>query len=492
MKACLGLVLACLLPISAGFAGSATWNFSPANSDWNTAQNWTPETVPDEPTDVATFAVSNVTNVSTSQSGGTNVGGITFTPGASAYTITFDGIFWGQGITNNSGVTQTFFTGSGMGFFNTATAGSNVIITTTSGAEHITAFLEGSNAGSATLINAGADSATDAAVLRFSNLSSAENSTIVNQGGNVLGGVTDFFDSSTASNSTITTYQNGITAFFLSATGGTATLIADGGLIHFENSADGQMARVELTNGGVLDVASLRATEAMSIGSLEGDSTGTVKLGPTQLSIGGNGLSTTFDGLIFQRGSLVKIGMESLTLTGANTYAGGTTVAGGTLLAQNATGSATGTGPVQVNAGTFGGTGSVSGPVTVGAGTGPRAFLAPGMKGPGTLSITRALTFRSNGSYKCELGLTAHPRADQVSANGVTVQTGAQFVFRTKGTQTLPLGTSFTIISNTAATPISGTFTNLADGSTLVGGSNTLQASYEGGDGNDLTLTVVP
>ena len=61
-----------------------------------------------------------------------------------------------------------------------------------------------------------------------------------------------------------------------------------------------------------------------------------------------------------------------------------------------------------------------------------------------------------------------------------------------KGNHTLPVGTIFTVINNTATTPISGTFANLADGSTIIAGSNTLQASYEGGDGNDLTLTVVP
>ena len=234
----------------------------------------------------------------------------------------------------------------------------------------------------------------------------------------------------------------------------------------------------------------------MAIGSLEGDSTGEVRLGKRQLTIGGNGLSTIFGGLIKddinQIGSVVKTGSESLTLTNANTYAGGTTITGGTLIAQNRTGSATGTGPVQANAGTFGGTGTVTGAVTVGAGTGPRAFLAPGVKRPGTLSIASTLTFKSNGSYKFELGLTPHPKADQVGANGVTIQSGATFILRTKGNQTLPLGTVFTVINNTAATPISGVFTNLADGSTITAGSNTLQVSYEGGDGNDLTLTVVP
>ena len=51
-------------------------------------------------------------------------------------------------------------------------------------------------------------------------------------------------------------------------------------------------------------------------------------------------------------------------------------------------------------------------------------------------------------------------------------------------------GTVFTVINNTAVTQINGTFSNLPDGGTITVGSNTFQANYEGGDGNDLTLTV--
>jgi hypothetical protein len=46
------------------------------------------------------------------------------------------------------------------------------------------------------------------------------------------------------------------------------------------------------------------------------------------------------------------------------------------------------------------------------------------------------------------------------------------------------------VINNTAATQINGTFSNIPDGGTITVGSNTFQANYEGGDGNDLTLTV--
>ena len=55
-----------------------------------------------------------------------------------------------------------------------------------------------------------------------------------------------------------------------------------------------------------------------------------------------------------------------------------------------------------------------------------------------------------------------------------------------------PQCTVFTVINNTSVTPISGNFANLPDGSFLTSGGNTFQATYEGGDGNDLTLTVVP
>jgi fibronectin-binding autotransporter adhesin len=54
------------------------------------------------------------------------------------------------------------------------------------------------------------------------------------------------------------------------------------------------------------------------------------------------------------------------------------------------------------------------------------------------------------------------------------------------------LGAVFTVIQNTSTDAIAGTFSNLPDGSMITVGSNTFQADYEGGDGNDLTLTVVP
>ena len=82
------------------------------------------------------------------------------------------------------------------------------------------------------------------------------------------------------------------------------------------------------------------------------------------------------------------------------------------------------------------------------------------------------------------------------TANGnfkqVTINSGARFLSADAGASGLTPGVVLTVINNTAATPIAGTFANLSDGSKLAIGSNSYQADYEGGDGNDLTLTVVP
>ncbi|HEY3602339.1 MAG TPA: hypothetical protein VGK72_10315, partial [Chthoniobacterales bacterium] len=80
--------------------------------------------------------------------------------------------------------------------------------------------------------------------------------------------------------------------------------------------------------------------------------------------------------------------------------------------------------------------------------------------------------------------------ADQVTAKGVTINSDAVISLVDLAGNLVPAGTVFTLINNTANAPISGAFSNLADGSTVMIGNNTYDASYSGGTGNDLTLTV--
>src|SRR5438876_11425222 len=71
--------------LNAVYAESATWSTNPISNDWNTAENWTPNTVPNGPDDVATFGLSQQTNVFVSSSVEDNE--LIFSPGASRFTI---------------------------------------------------------------------------------------------------------------------------------------------------------------------------------------------------------------------------------------------------------------------------------------------------------------------------------------------------------------------------------------------------------------------
>ena len=215
--------------------------------------------------------------------------------------------------------------------------------------------------------------------------------------------------------------------------------------------------------------------------------------------MGSNNLSTTFSGHIHDRigggsgGSLTKLGRGKLTLKNTSNYTGGTTVSRGILRVSNRTGSATGTGTVQVNAGALAGRGIIEGAVTIGTGSSSGAIISPGNSGtvPGILTINNALTFNSLSEYRCVLN-RSNLIAGEITALGVTINSGASFTFVDVGTGMLTVGTVFTVINNTSVNPLSGTFSNLADGSVFTSNGNNFQASYEGGDGNDLTLTVVP
>jgi autotransporter-associated beta strand protein len=513
-----------MLSIQTSMSGSATWKTNPATSDWNHAANWMPQTVPNGATDTASFATSNRTNVFLSAN--TEVNGIVFNAGASAFTITAGATFAltisGLGITNNSGITQNFGAGRlNINFENAASAGTSTFFTDngfwqfsgSSSAGTGTFSIEGgrllftntSSAATGTFFTLG--SPTFAGSLFFGSESTAGNGTFTTSSSPVTGGFgadTVFFDVATAADGIF--FTNGgafsglnaaaLTVFEQDSTAGNSTLIASsgggvGGRILFFDDSTGGTARLKVFGNGNLDISHHNAP-GVSVGSIQGS--GLVFLGALNLTVGSNNRSTTFSGVIQGSGTLTKIGRGKLVLKHRNTYSGGTTVKHGKLFVNNRGASGTGTGPVQVNGGELGGAGIIAGAVTVGTGNGSGAVLAPGyLLGaiPGALTIQSPLTFNGDGIYEMQVN-SGSGIADEVIANGVTINSGAEFSFADLGGGTLTLGTVFTVINNTAATSIAGTFSNLPDGSTFTSNGNTYQVNYEGGDGNDLTLTVVP
>ena len=264
-----------------------------------------------------------------------------------------------------------------------------------------------------------------------------------------------------------------------------------GGLISFEDRSKGGTSSITLSGNAELDISTHDAP-GVTIGSLAG--AGSVQLGVNTLTIGSNNQSTTFSGVVQGSGGVTKTGTHTLTLTGSNTYTGATTVNRGVLNAGNKRGSATGTGVVNVNTGTLGGKGIITGPTTIGTGSGSGAFLAPavGSTKQTTLTIQSALTLNADATYTYSFKARRNQsRTDLVVANGVTIN-GATLDLAGTTIGSLNSGLTLTLISNTSANPISGAFSNLPDGAIVNVNGNNLQASYSGGDGNDLTLTVVP
>ena len=119
-----------LAVLSGAYAGSATWKPTPTNGDWNTAANWTPNTVPNSLTDVATFGTSAVTEVTLTTDFPVNyLATLQFNPDADSFSITtFERAslsLVGDGIVNNSGTTQQFTArfGSSIAFSRSASCG---------------------------------------------------------------------------------------------------------------------------------------------------------------------------------------------------------------------------------------------------------------------------------------------------------------------------------------------------------------------------------
>jgi autotransporter-associated beta strand protein len=509
-------------------AGSATWNLNPPSNDWETAANWTPATVPDGPSDIATFDVSNVTAISLNY---VDLSEVVFNPGASAFTIfaRYSGLnFYGAGITNNSGVVQTFGAvselNSEINFYNSATAGENTIVYqsgTPIDDNTWILFHDTSSAGNATIVNEGNGALSGPGGTEFFDSSTAANATIFNRaddggstffhGASKAGSATIvceggddlvrlyFYDTSSAEEATIIINGAPLNSsapeawFEGTSTADNATLVINGGTnggpggtVSFFEGSSGGTARVELFGNGTLDIGH-GAPAGIRIGSLEGD--GVVSLGSdsASLTIGTNDLSTVFSGQIQGSGSIVKDGSGTLTLSSANSYTGVTSVAGGFLKVTNTSGSATGSGTVKILEGaTFGGGGIVGGNLIAAR----HGSVAPGT-GTTTLSVQKKVTF-SGASYYVWRVKTISTQADKVIGRGVIISRGAFFTGLGIGSTALPPGTAFTAIENTSSAPISGTFRNFPDGGTIQLGNNTFQANYEDGDGNDLTLTVVP
>ena len=278
----------------------------------------------------------------------------------------------------------------------------------------------------------------------FTGTSSAENATItVNQFAE-LSFAPGFFGGGTATAGDANITNNGNTNFFQGSSAGNATITTnDGGLTRFFGESTGGNAQFITNPGGVFDMSGLgtfpdgsdegHPSVPMTAGSIAG--AGTYFLGSKQLTVGSNNLSTTVSGTIQDGGefggvggSLVKVGTGTLTIDGAGAYTGGTTVSEGALVVgdfANPTAALSGGGPISVgSAGTLGGYGSVTGPVT-NSGVIAAGSATPGFRGSPTGTFTINGNLLNQGAIQLasgeSIGNVLEVRGSYTGAGGAMV-----------------------------------------------------------------------
>lgn len=399
------------------------WLATPANSNWNSAANWTVGSVPTA-TDIAQFGASATTAIDINQA--TQVGGLHFSNGAAAFTFNISGgaggpaslLIGGSGIDNQSGNHPGFVVGGISGnlgtlqFANSAGAGDAVITTNAFGR---TLFTDTSTGGTAQLVtNAGGT--VDISGLTSSGLSVGS---IAGAGNYVLGTK----NLTTGSLNTDTEVSGTI-----SGNGGSLTKVGSGVLTL--SGANSYSGGTELDGGALVigndhalgtgDVTMAAGTRILFAAGdhtisnnfkLAGDPTFTVAPGTTTTV---SGVISDAPGPPVVPGDVVVNGGGTLVLSGHNTYSGGTTICG-------ASGGAA--------------CGASAGPSTLQLGV-DTVFNTPGQPSSGIASSaigTGTLTF-DGGRLQAQAGISERTvgNAVQITANGGTIDSGSGF-FRFTG-----------------------------------------------------------
>ena len=239
----------------------------------------------------------------------------------------------------------------------------------------------------------------------------------------------------------------------------------------------------------------------------------------TPLVLGGSAVFNQEQGFVlsseFILGGQITIGDgQLLTLTGlgAHTLNGG--LVDGALTINKRVGFTNGTatlpaaplldGPITVDAGVARLTGDTAAAVVVnsdgtlvGAGhvgaltSTATGGVAPGFIARGIITADGNTNFGA-GSFTSVIvnGNVPGTSQDQIVVNGTLTVAG---FFSASTSATFPVSTEIVVIANDDTDPVTGTFTGLPEGGTVsVSGSFPATISYEGGDGNDVTLFAAP
>ena len=385
-------VALCLLSFVATVrAVTPTWIGTPFPAGWNTGTNWTGGTAPSTISDTATFtgSTAGINHTIAMNGGNGTVGSITFTNAGvandgfnfqSGNTLIIGGS--AGGITNNDADTQVFNVAltlqSNAQTFNAASGGIavgglvslNGVDLTLSGAAPI--VLNGGIAtlGAAgrtvTITNTGPTTISGAALTLADANQTSTFTANVSTTGNVRIASVIQDGSGTGADSFTKTGTGTLTISGANTYTGTTT-VSSGTLKLGSTSALGSGAgTTSVATGAVLDLNGFTLSSAEAI-TLSGNGTGAgalvnsggsatysgaVTLGATDVFVGGTG-NINLSGAIGNgtTGNLTKVGSNTITLSGNNTYTGLTTVSAGTLQLGSTTALGTTAGTTTVSSG---------------------------------------------------------------------------------------------------------------------------------------------
>ncbi|HEV7570900.1 MAG TPA: Ig-like domain repeat protein [Thermoanaerobaculia bacterium] len=245
------------------------------------------------------------------------------------------------------------------------------------------------------------------------------------------------------------------------------------GNLAFRKDANGY-ANVQVTFN-----ADLKLAAAVTFGSAPNNYNGVIDVNGQTLRVDE---SSTLNDTASFNGPLNGTG--TITITGQGAYIKGAGTFSGTI-----------TGPMNVSGSIPNATvnGRLSGVGTVGNATSSSPF-SPGNESPwktfgfdnaSGVMHTKSLVLNSGARFDLAPGAIS----DQVQVTGTVTVGGALTLDILSGA--LAVGQSFTLIDNDGADPVSGTFTGMPERTTFSLGGQVTRISYQGGDGNDVVLSVL-
>uniref|UniRef100_UPI0025FEA18F autotransporter-associated beta strand repeat-containing protein n=1 Tax=Limnohabitans sp. Rim8 TaxID=1100718 RepID=UPI0025FEA18F len=471
-----GLPVLCTVSLCTSFESSvvaATYNGA-SGGLWSLSTNWLGGIAPVAGSTVSEAIINSgsTVNFDTANVGSLgfdirNAGTISFTGSSD---VTLSGVISGAGSLTMAGNGTVTLSGA-----NTYTGGTTISAGTLQlGAGGATGSIEGNVTNNATLAFNRSDNLT------YANVISGTGS-VTKMAANTL--------TFTGTN----TYSGGTSISTGTLKTGSATALGTGA-ISVSNGAALDLNGMTMTSTGVL---TLNGTGISSGGALTNSSStagtyaGNITLGMAS-SVGSSSGDITASGAISGAHALTKIGTDTLTLSGTNTYSGGTTINLGTLklgaggatgsIEGNVTNNATlafnrsdnltytnvisGTGSVTklaANTLTFTGDNTYSGGTTISAGT-LKTGSATAL-GTGVISVSNGAALDLNGQTMTSTGVLTL-RGTGVSGTGALLNSGSTAATYAGA---LALGANSSIMSGSTTTSI-----NLTSTDTLAGGGFTL------------------